>query len=960
VDNVPVVADRRKTLALLAYLAVNRWQHQRDHISALFWPDYDQAKAFTNLRHILWEVQQLIGDGWIQARRDTLELIPDVDPSQTHTRKEGYSVWLDVAQFRALLRESRVRAQTEVSQRISLLTDAVQLYRNHFLMGFSLKNSPPFNEWISVEAEELGRELAGALHLLSGDLCSFGQAEAAVPHAQRLVTLDPLNEALHRHLMHVYLEAGQHNAALKQYQLCERILRKELNIDPQPETRVFYRQIRKRMIKPSLPVGKAEKGAPPHNLPFQISTFIGRERELEEIVNLISRYRLVTLVGPGGIGKTRLSLRIGEQLLNEYSGGIWLVELASLNDPVRVPLSVATVFGLAEGSEGSILEKLILILRAKSNMIVLDNCEHLLDACAWLSEALLKGCPNLKILATSREPLGVMGEALYHVPSLELPDVQQVVQQLLDYEAVQLFEERARLVNEHFAVTLENASAVIQICRRLDGLPLAIELAAARVNLLSPQHIAARLNESFNLLSGGSRTAFSRHQTIRASVDWSWNLISEEEQTLLRRLAVFVGGWTLEGAEAVGADDSLHKLDVLGLLDNLIEKSLVLFSSEKERYRMLESVREYALDRLRRANEEEETRNRHLYFYVRMAETAEPELLGKAQGTWMQKLGEEQENILAAIDWCSLSESRTEQGFRLLGGTRYYWAYAGLAKLGHKIYLDALSRKKENETTLALGLTLDGIAIHAMLLGDPLLTEYAEQSLSIFHAHGDRVRLAMALSRKAWGQMILGNLEAAIRTYHEAIALGRQIEDKRPISSALNNLAEIYRMDEKYEKAAPLYEEALAIDREREDSTGIVLGLLNRSRVALMQGKLDEARAQLAEAAGIVVEAHLREYMQFIVEATAILRYARGEHLEGAQLFGAAAMELRKKGYHYEPIDDKFIVHWTEKMRDTLGEELFTQALEEGSKVSSEQAMAETREWLDVQSSGWENSPGFL
>jgi predicted ATPase len=267
---------------------------------------------------------------------------------------------------------------------------------------------------------------------------------------------------------------------------------------------------------------------------------------------------------------------------------------------------------------------------------------------------LLQNCPNLKILVTSREAFGITGEALYPVPSLVLPDLQQVLERILEYESVQLFEERAGLVQQHFSLTIENVASIAQICQRLDGIPLAIELAAARVAQLSPQQIAERLNESFNLLTGGSRTALPRQQTIRASIEWSWNLLSDAERILLRRLSVFSGGWTLEGAEAVGAN--LGESAVFDLINSLVEKSLVLVQSGNERYRMLETVREYALERLRESGEEEQTRNLHLDFFVIMAEEAEPNLFGKEQGLWMKKLGEEQENILAANDWCARSK----------------------------------------------------------------------------------------------------------------------------------------------------------------------------------------------------------------------------------------------------------------------------------------------------------------
>lgn len=941
IDNEPVTVDRRKTLALLAYLALNRGGHSRDFLSALLWPEYDQSKAFTNLRHTLWETQQAIGEGWIVADHETIGLI--AEGANHSTPPTGRVIWLDVARFESLITESR--AQNDISLRIPLLVDSVKLYRNHFLTGFSLKDAPNFNDWAFAESEDLRRQLASALTLLSDDHCSLGQAETAIPFARRLIALDPLNEASHRRLMQIYIQAGQHNAALKQYQTCEKILRKELGVDPQPETRALYKQIRKGEFKSMQPVNQKEAGAPRHNLPLQLSTFIGREKEQNEITNLIADHRLVTLTGTGGIGKTRLSLKVGEELLKDYANGVWLVELASLSDPARVPQTVATLFNLVEGDE-SLTEKLARVLRPQTVLLILDNCEHLLDACAQLAEPLLKNCPNLKILATSREALGITGEALYHVPSLALPDAQQFLEKLLEYESIQLFEERARLVQEHFLLTMENASSIAQICHRLDGIPLAIELAAARVNMFSTEQIATRLNGSFNLLTGGSRTTLPRHQTLRASIDWSWKLLSESEQTLLQRFAVFAGGWTLEGAETVGAGDYVSELDVLDLLSNLVEKSLVFVDSANGRYRMLETIREYALERLKDANEEETIRNRHLDFYMAMAEEAEAKLFGKEQGVWMEKLGEEQENIITANDWCSNSKSRTEQRFRLLGGTRYYWVYAGLAKLGFKIYSEALAGNTDDKNTLAQGLTHDGASVYGDMLKDPSTPEHIEKSIFIFRTHEDYVRLAMALSRKAWWQTGLGNHAEAIKIYNEALAIGRQTGDKRPISSALNNMAELYRLDEEYEKAAPLYEEAVGIDREREDSTGVVLGLGNLIRNKLMQGNLDQARSQLAEAAQLADESHLIEYGQNTMEASAILRFALGEHFQGARLYGAAEMELRRKGYQLAQSDEKFVAHWTAKMRETLDETTFSAAMAEGAKLSYEEAMAETREWL--------------
>ena len=290
---------------------------------------------------------------------------------------------------------------------------------------------------------------------------------------------------------------------------------------------------------------ETEKLVTPNNLPALLTTFIGREKEKAEILHLIGTHRLVTLTGPGGVGKTRISLQVGGQVLDGYANGVWLVELAPLANPDLLAQTVASVFGIVVQSTLSHTELLINFLRSRTVLLILDNCEHLLDASAQVADTLLKHCPHLKILATSREALGILGEIVYHMPSLGLPDLQRTLDTFREYESVRLFEERARLARPDFNLTMENASSVARICSRLDGIPLAIELAAARVNMFSTAQIAARLDDRFDLLTGGSRTALPRQQTLRASIDWSWNLLSSSERTLLMRLAVFAGGSTL-------------------------------------------------------------------------------------------------------------------------------------------------------------------------------------------------------------------------------------------------------------------------------------------------------------------------------------------------------------------------------------------------------------------------------
>ena len=350
------------------------------------------------------------------------------------------------------------------------------------------------------------------------------------------------------------------------------------------------------------------------------------ELRRERIQNRLAGHRLVTLIGVGGIGKTRLSQQVANQLIDNYANGVWLVEFAELNDPMLVPQSVATVFGIQQGaSHSALVETLIRFLYGKTILLILDNCEHLLDACAGLADKLLKSCPNLKILATSREALGIIGEALYQVPSLTIPEIQQIslIEILNDYESVRLFNERAQLVQMDFAPSKENATSVTQICSRLDGIPLAIELAAVHVQTLSAEQIAKQLDQCFHILTGGSRTALPKHQTLQASIDWSWRLLDDSERTLLRRLSVFAGGFILEAVEQVCTEDSFEFRQVAEILSQLVQKSLIAQnpgSGHEERFRLLETIRQYALEKLIEAGEEENIRTQHLKYYLQLLE----------------------------------------------------------------------------------------------------------------------------------------------------------------------------------------------------------------------------------------------------------------------------------------------------------------------------------------------------
>jgi len=444
-----------------------------------------------------------------------------------------------------------------------------------------------------------------------------------------------------------------------------------------------------------------------HNLPLQLTSFIGRIREMAEVKYLLSATRLLTLIGPGGAGKTRLSLQVANELLDQYPDGAWFVELAPISDPLLLPRTTAIAIGLRDEPKRPVIDMLCDYLRGKQLLLILDNCEHLVEACAQLVDRLLHASPKLSIIASSREAFGIAGEASYRVPSLGLPDLKNLpsFESLDQYEAVRLFTERATSAVSTFRVTNENASAVAQICHRLDGIPLAIELAAAKVRALSVDQISKRLDDRFRLLTSGNRTALERHQTLRATLDWSHNLLSPEEQILFRRLSIFVDGWTLEAAESVCANDSnlggIRSEDIQNLLEHLVNKSLVSAEEwqSETRYRVLETMRQYAGEKLIEAGESENLRERHLEYFLDLAESAAPHLRKPEQLEWLARLEAEHENMRAALEW-SLGMERPEYALRLAAALGTFWFMHCYWLEGAK-WLESALAKPAQDLTLA-------------------------------------------------------------------------------------------------------------------------------------------------------------------------------------------------------------------------------------------------------------------
>ena len=416
----------------------------------------------------------------------------------------------------------------------------------------------------------------------------------------------------------------------------------------------------------------------PNNLPMQLTSFIGRQRELAEAKQRLLNARLLTLIGPGGTGKTRLSLQIAQELLPEFTNGVWLVELAPITNPALIVQTTMAVFRITAERDRPAMETLKDYLRDKSLLLILDNCEHMIEDCARFAEFVLQAAPNVRILATSREALGIGGEQIYRVPPLSTPNSKQLTisEELTKFESVQLFIERAALVSPNFELTTDNAFSIAQICLRLDGIPLAIELAAARMRSMSVEQIASHIDDRFRLLTGGSRTALPRHQTLHSLIEWSYDLLNESERILFQRLAVFIGGWTLESAESVCAGESIHSFGVMDLLSRLVDKSLVLME-QRGRYKFLETIRQYARDKLFESGEIQAIRQRHLMHFLAFTERNGTETLGSNQIAALKQLDEEYENIREVMDWAIETgqvEVATQMGIAL--AWLYWWSRA--------------------------------------------------------------------------------------------------------------------------------------------------------------------------------------------------------------------------------------------------------------------------------------------
>jgi predicted ATPase/DNA-binding SARP family transcriptional activator len=878
---------------LLAWLVLRQGRPvSRAVLAGTLWPDTAHEPALRNLRTGLLDLRRALGPEAARLgspTRDSLQL-------------DLTGAAVDLLRF-----DAAVAAGDEGS-----LQEAVALYRGELLEGCH-------EEWIVGERAARQEACLQALERLADQSLERGDPAAALSHLSRAEALDPLRDSVQQRRMRALAASGDLPAALLSYREYRLRLHREMSLEPDPETTRLFRELQagrrtgrggegatgrggepaKSDAAPLLtwsapPVAPSPpRPLTPARLPRPLTTLIGREQELQEATSLVTSSPLVTLIGGGGVGKTRLALQIAAGLAPQYPGRIAFVELAPLADPALLTTVVATALGLPEAGAGTPqprMQALIEWLSPQPALLVLDNCEHLIEAATELAHALLAACPGLHLLATSRERLGLTGELAWRVPSLAAPDPEQLpaeapgaVEHVRQFPAAQLFLERAAAVRPGFRLRdREEALAVARLCRRLDGIPLALELAAARVTVLPVMQIAARLDDRFRLLTGGSRGALPRHQTLRALIDWSYDGLPEAEAALLRRLSAFAGGWTLEAAEAVCSGvqasrrlgvqvqtsalperpnartperlnartpERLNADEVLDLLTSLVDRSLVLVEEAGEglRYRMLETVREYAREKLRACGEEATARTAHALYLLELAETAEAAMRGPEQLQWLNALEAEHDNLRAALAGCleaagsgqwlgdsaaesgskthSLLPARTpihdpptaaiEAGLRLAAAVGSLWTTRHYVDEGRR-YLEALlSSPQAAGRTPARAAALYAAATLAIVRSDYAKARLeAEESLAICEELGDRRGIARALNVLS---AVIPSREEARRLAARSLALFRECNYPAGTTSALIRLSGFASAEKDYDTARAYHREALALARSSGD-----------------------------------------------------------------------------------------------------------------------------------------------
>src|SRR5215217_597888 len=940
----------RKAGSLIKLLALAPGHRlHREQAMDLLWPELTSEAAANNLHHALHIARRTLepsapagaASGCLHLRGERLALYPDG------------TLWVDVEAFEEAATAARHALEA------AAFRAAIDLYAGELLP------QDRYEGWVEERRAQLRGLYLSLLVELAGLYEEHGELGPAIEALSRAVAEEPTHEGAHVGLMRLYALSGRRREALTQYERLRETLYREFGAEPEAAATRLQEEIWAGTFPPAhspLPAGSpseephAAGAGGRHNLPLARTSFIGRERETLEIKRLLAMTRPLTLTGAGGSGKTRLALKVASELAGAYPDGTWLVELASLSEPELVPQVVAQALRVREQPGRSLVETLKDTLRSRKTLLVVDNCEHLIEAVVHLVDALLDSCPGLRVLATSRETLNAAGEVSWVVPSLTVPDSRHpsTAEELEGYESARLFVDRARQREPSFDLTPRYVPVVAQICRRLDGIPLAIELATARMGVLAVEQIAERLEDSLKLLSGGSRTAEPRHRTLRATLDWSHDLLGEPERKLFCRLSIFAGGWTLEAAEEVCSGESIEQDDVLDLLGRLADKSLVVAEAEQEgalRYRMLEPVRQYAGERLEESGMAQRIRERHARYYLALAEGADAqeeaqrELNAARPVAWLKQMESEHGNLRAALSWSLDKEDdggrAARLGLRLAVALWWFWHTHQIE--GRRYLERALSRRSDPTMTRWRARALNAAAGLALYQADYGASKaLMEEGLALYRELGDKEGIAAGLTD-------LGMV--AVLGQRDDIPLPAVLEELGELKPELKNrntLAYLLMLEGmialsrgELEHSVTLHEQSLELFREIHNTQGIITCLGHLGLLALIRGDYESAPKLLQESLRLAWELDYKQSIQHCLYTLACVIARREQPVRVARLWGAVEGMEEAYGAHLTPVILSLTNYegYLSRERSQLGGEEFAVAWAAGKAMSLGQAI---------------------
>lgn len=959
-DGKRLTIPTRNAQSLFAYLLLNAGQAQRrERLAGLLWPDSSEENARSNLRHELWRLRKAL-----ETNRDSYFLIDDL--SLSFNPFSPYD--LDVQNLESGLIEGST---------VDGLIAALSVYHGELLPGF-------YDEWVLAKRDRLHAIFEAKMARLLELLQAGGRWAEVLDWSLRWIEMGQWPEPAYRALMSAYANSGDISKAVATYERLAQGLQKDLVAKPSEQTQALYERLKagwKPQAPPTLLVtqlagGAGDSSAPTaslprmrrSNLPKPLTSFIGRKKEIQQVERLVSKARLVTITGSGGVGKTRLAIQVAAALAIQFRDGVQWIELAALSlvNPSRkresgdwkgnhgelsgvdlVAQTVAKALRLPESPGTPILEGVLEQMRDRQLLLVLDNCEHLIAACAALTERMLEDCPEVSVLATSREALGVPGEKAWLLPSLSLPEPDRTSEfiGIAQSEAVSLFIERTTDLLPAYQPDETEAATVVQICRRLDGIPLAIELAAARMSLLSAREIAGLLDQRFNLLTAGHRTALPRHQTLRAAIEWSYDLLNQNEQALFRRLSIFAGSFTLEAAQTICGDEEIQSDEILTLLGRLLDKSLLQVDPSLRdtglatRYRFLDTICSFGRLKLEETGEGRCMRDRHAACFVSLVEAAGPELLLSNQGIWYKLLQAENDNIRAVVEWSAESD-QAESALRMVGALLWFWWSHGSIHEGLDLTLKALALPSAGRFPEYRARALNTAGYIQWTLGDITSARQSlDEALAILMKSNDETSLVWL--KQSLGLVLAseGQYDLADAALQDAIAIARKLGDLTKSSFSLAFMGDNALQQGDRSKAKRIYKESADLLRPLGNKLFVAYPLRRLGYFALERDDILQARSYFHESLELNREGGDRRGVAACLTSFAALALHEDVPVLAAHLLGAVESHLESLSINLLYLDQIELSKIGNKLSNALDEATFRAAVTEGWELSIEQAI---------------------